>query len=72
MAHFVRTSGGGYVVGDFSVETLRQVIRDVQGARDQLHEKAMAGFTYVAQNLSRQTITDKYLDLLTSVVKKGV
>jgi colanic acid biosynthesis glycosyl transferase WcaI len=72
MAQFVRTAGGGYVVGDFSVETLRQVIRDVQGARDQLHEKAMAGYSYVAQNLSRQTITDKYLDLLTSVVKKGV
>jgi colanic acid biosynthesis glycosyl transferase WcaI len=69
MAQFVRSSGGGYVVGDFSIETLQGVIMQAQANREGLRVMASTGYQYVAKHLSRQTITDKYIDVLTSTLE---
>lgn len=71
MAQFVRETGGGYVVGDFNVETLRQVILEAQQSREKLSQMAEKGYAYVAHHMSRQTISAQYARLLESLVEKG-
>lgn len=71
MAHFVRETGGGYVVGDFNVDTLRRVIIDAQQAKKERAQMAMDGYAYVAHHMSRQTISIQYATLLESIAEKG-
>lgn len=71
MAHFVRETGGGYVVGDFNVETLRHVIVEALQSREHLQQMAIKGYDYVSRHMSRQTISSQYIACLEALAAKG-
>lgn len=64
MAEFVRMSGGGVVVDDFSPATLAKAVRKLMFAPSTLLDMAERGRQYVVDNFSRGEIGALYADLL--------
>lgn len=67
MADFVRMTGGGIVVGDFEVASLRAAIIEAEGNRSLLKEMSIQGYYAVKTSFSRQKVAEQYEKLLTSL-----
>jgi len=64
MAEFVRTSGGGVVVDDFSPISLAKAVQELMSNRERCERLATQGKRYVLDHFSREKISARYATLL--------